>query len=143
MSPLSHGEMVQMARMHSNSCVICGEEIPEGRMVCPMCEKQEPNRNLSHEKKLIRLIDAEELKHILNNSKYYGTKTGNAFADMITECKTIEARKKGKWIDREGYCVCNQCGHTEQQFDGVRPIPLHTPFCAICGADMMEEKTDG
>lgn len=40
MSPLSHGEMAQMARMHGNSCVICGEEIPEGRMVCPICEKQ-------------------------------------------------------------------------------------------------------
>lgn len=35
-----------------------------------------------------RYIDAEELKHILNNSKYYGTKAGNAFADMITECET-------------------------------------------------------
>lgn len=37
-----------------------------------------------------RYIDAEELKHILNNSKYYGTKAGNAFADMITECETIK-----------------------------------------------------
>ena len=36
-----------------------------------------------------RYIDAEELKHILNNSKYYGTKAGNAFADMIAECETI------------------------------------------------------
>lgn len=35
-----------------------------------------------------RYIDAEELKHILNNSKYYGTKAGNAFADMIAECET-------------------------------------------------------
>lgn len=131
-----------MARMHSNSCVICGEEIPEGRMVCPVCEKQEPKRDLSHEKKLIRLIDAEELKHILNNSKYYGTKAGNAFADMITECKPVEARKKGKWIDRSAYCVCNLCGHTEQQFNGVEPIPRHTPFCATCGADMREEKID-
>lgn len=36
-----------------------------------------------------RYIDAEELKHILNNSKYYGTKAGNAFADMIAECESI------------------------------------------------------
>lgn len=41
MSPLSYGEMVQMERMYGNSCVICGEEIPEGRMVCPKCEKKE------------------------------------------------------------------------------------------------------
>ena len=36
-----------------------------------------------------RYIDAEELKHRLNNSKYYGTKAGNAFADMIAECESI------------------------------------------------------
>lgn len=24
---------------HSERCVICGEEIPEGRQVCPKCEK--------------------------------------------------------------------------------------------------------
>lgn len=138
MSPLSHGEMIQMARMHSNSCVICGEEIPEGRMVCPMCEKQEPNRNLSHEKKLIRLINAEELKHILNNSKYYGTKTGNAFADMITECKTIEVRKKGRWLDTREYCgefTCSNChGFNRNNSD---------KWCRHCGADMKEEKADG
>ena len=39
-----------------------------------------------------RYIDAEELKHLLNNSKYYGTKAGNAFADMITECETIKEK---------------------------------------------------
>lgn len=38
--------------------------------------------------KVGRIIDAEELKHILNNSKYYGTKAGNDFADMIAECET-------------------------------------------------------
>lgn len=49
-------------------------------------------------------------------------------------------RKRGKWIDIGDYCVCNQCWHTEQQFNGVEPIPLHTPFCAMCGADMREEE---
>ena len=148
MSPLSHGEMVQMARMHGNSCVICGEEIPEGRMVCPVCEKQEPKSNLSHEKKLIRLIDAEELKHILNNSKYYGTKTGNAFADMITECKTIEARKKGKWIlsdeqrqedvDNGNYrFICSECGKSDLHSKAVL-----VSFCWNCGTDMRGEDNE-
>ena len=26
--------------MNSNFCVCCGEEIPEGRMVCPNCERK-------------------------------------------------------------------------------------------------------
>lgn len=41
-----------------------------------------------------RVIYAEELKHILNNSIYYGTKAGNDFADMIVECETIKGKKQ-------------------------------------------------
>lgn len=26
--------------MHANRCVICGEEIPEGLMVCASCERE-------------------------------------------------------------------------------------------------------
>lgn len=92
--------------------------------------------SLLSEKKLIRLIDAEELKHILNNSKYYGTKIGNAFADMITECKTIEARKKGKWIGKPiaGYCTvqCSVCKNMFRENNG------RWNFCPDCGADMRE-----
>lgn len=46
-------------------------------------------RAMAEEQKKGRYICAEELKHILNNSKYYGTKAGDAFADMITECESI------------------------------------------------------
>lgn len=62
------------------------------------------------------------------------------YIDKMPEPDVVE-RKKGKWIDRSAYCVCNLCGHTEQQFNGVQPIPRHTPFCATCGAEM--EETDG
>jgi len=59
--------------------------------------------------KVGRIIDAEELKHILNNSKYYGTKAGNAFADMITECETIKEHRKGKWLWGDGVRCSNCC----------------------------------
>ena len=29
--------------METNTCVVCGVTIPEGRMVCPNCENMEPN----------------------------------------------------------------------------------------------------
>ena len=35
---------------NSNYCVCCGEEIPEGRMVCPACEKS-PTITLSEKMK--------------------------------------------------------------------------------------------
>lgn len=84
----------------------------------------------------MRLIEAEELKHLLNNSKYYGTKAGNAFADMITECNTIEVRKKGKWIESNDTIIrgtCSCCGWlaitAETDVAGM-------PFCPNCGAAM-------
>lgn len=77
---------------------------------------------------------------------------GKPTLDYETSCRIMEyldrmptaqlERKKGKWLDIGDYCVCNQCGHTEQQFDGIQQIPLHTPFCAICGADMRGEQDD-
>lgn len=34
------------------------------------------------------LIDTEEFKHKLNNSKYYGTEVWNDICDMLAECKS-------------------------------------------------------
>ena len=38
----------------SEYCVCCGEEIPEGRMVCPICahkaEQEEPNQGKKDDK---------------------------------------------------------------------------------------------
>ena len=36
----------------------------------------------------MRLIDTEEFKHKLNNSKYYGTEVWNDICDMLAECKS-------------------------------------------------------
>ena len=40
---------------------------------------------------IMRPIDAESLKHIVNGSKYYGTQEQRDFCDMITEAPTIDA----------------------------------------------------
>lgn len=37
----------------------------------------------------MRLIDAEEFKHKLNNSKYYGGKVWKDILNMLDDCKTI------------------------------------------------------
>lgn len=50
-------------------------------------------------------------------------------------------RPKGEWIDKGEYAECSICGaHSGKQFDGVEPIPLKTPYCPSCGADMRGEK---
>lgn len=37
----------------------------------------------------MRLIDAEEFKHKLNNSKYYGRKVWKDILNMLDDCETI------------------------------------------------------
>jgi hypothetical protein len=57
--------------------------------------------------------------------------------DMIENAPTIEARKKGKWIDytEDGYVECPFC-HSATNCDDNKD-ELH--FCFSCGADMREE----
>lgn len=39
---LTHKELIEMiVREPDNLCVICGAQIPEGRMICPMCGSSE------------------------------------------------------------------------------------------------------
>lgn len=139
MSPLSHGEMVQMARMHGNSCVICGEEIPEGRMVCPLCEKQVPKRDLSYGKKLIRLIDADALRGSLFESSQFDTYNDYSMVlDTIDLAPTIEERNKGKWVKLSADSFhCRLCGHTFTVIQGRSFMN----YCPSCGTDMGEDTT--
>ena len=45
--------------------------------------------------------------------------------------------RHGRWIDKEGYAVCTECGgRSGTQYHGVEPIPLMTQFCPNCGARM-------
>ncbi len=97
-----------------------------------------------------RYIDADELWLQLDKRKLFEQGRNHAYYKGLrdatkdledTPTADVVERKKGKWIDRSAYCVCNLCGHTEQQFNGVELIPRHTPFCATCGAEM--EEPDG
>ena len=89
-----------------------------------------------------KLIDRQEVLKVIRETPYIGLMEKEALLDAVKGMHAVEERKKGMWLDSGDYCVCNQCWHTEQQFNGVEPIPRHTPFCAMCGADMREEKTN-
>lgn len=89
----------------------------------------------------MRYISAEELKHLLNESKYYDTKEGFAFSNMICECKTADVQeiKHGRWVHlgSDEWC-CSECGFvitTEGSWD--EPTGK---YCTECGAKMDGEK---
>ena len=48
METYSNGELAQMEQAGKNAehCVCCGEIIPEGRQVCPICEKATPTADV-------------------------------------------------------------------------------------------------
>lgn len=57
MKPYSNGELAQMEQAGKNAehCVCCGDVIPEGRQVCPICEN-------GRSKTKPRYLEAEKLK---------------------------------------------------------------------------------
>lgn len=59
----------------------------------------------------------------------------NCIRNMIAS--DVSQVRHGRWIDKEGYAVCTECGgRSGIQHDGVEPIPLMTQFCPNCGARM-------
>lgn len=49
----------------------------------------------------------------------------------------MNERPKGKWIDKDGWLHCSNCGkNATPQNNGCEIEPCHTPFCPWCGADM-------
>lgn len=42
---LTYGQYIAMVESNAEHCVCCGATIPEGRQVCPQCEKAEDIRN--------------------------------------------------------------------------------------------------
>lgn len=85
-----------------------------------------------------RYIDTEELKHIVNNSKYYGTERQIDFCDMIAETPTadVEPVRHGRWLDSEigGAKICSLC-HSHIGLSGF-------DYCPRCGARMDGDKDE-
>ena len=79
-----------------NRCVCCGEIIPEGRQVCPRCEKDvESEDDLISRKTLLRII-SYYLSHTPDDSsEYYAYKTISnevrALPTAFNKKKMIEA----------------------------------------------------
>lgn len=100
---------------------------------------------------MARYLDAEKLKHILNNSKYYGKKQGNDFADMITECEAEDVApvKHGYWKEQtHGYYECSVCLELTNNLDsegfpiGASDRGELAHFCPNCGAKMDRKENE-
>lgn len=82
----------------NNTCVICGRVIPEGRQVCPVCEKKsnDPVNRPSHytdgKIEVIEFIEDKKLGFCLGNAVKYISRAGKKDPD-----KEIEDLSKAVW----------------------------------------------
>ena len=141
--------------MANNTCVCCGQIIPEGRQICPQCEdmdvpKYDPTQFFSAERQkktggrmrdLIRRDDA-----ILAALNYDGDGNGQDasmdIAGSIGDIPAVDAVevKHGRWKREEVNPAairfrCSECG--EVSVLGVEN------YCWSCGAKMDGEDGDG
>ena len=84
------------------------------------------------------LIEQEDVLKAINNmiretESVYVTSALRNFEAVVKDMRTIEPRKKGKWINvrHDNIAECDQCGITGRAWMN---------FCFDCGADMTEEK---
>ena len=84
-----------------NRCVVCGEIIPEGRQVCPICEsgvriKADPVNRPAHytdgKIEVIEYIEDKKLGFCLGNAIKYISRAGKK-----DPSKEIEDLNKAKW----------------------------------------------
>ena len=92
-----------------------------------------------------RYIDAELL--LTDNTYEWFDDWGNytSAGQAIVDAPTADVVEvvHGRWIDKEEYAVCTECGgQSGTQYNGVEPIPLMTQFCPNCGAKMDGKKVE-
>ena len=83
--------------MNAEKCLICGAIIPEGRQVCPVCEKENdvvnhPAHYTDGKIEVIEFIEDKKLGFCLGNAVKYISRAGKK-----DPSKTVEDLKKAIW----------------------------------------------
>ncbi len=83
--------------MDAERCLMCGAIIPEGRQVCPICEKESdvvnhPAHYTDGKIEVIEFIEDKKLGFCLGNAVKYISRAGKK-----DPSKTVEDLKKAIW----------------------------------------------
>ena len=89
------------------------------------------------------LIDFEDIKHKLNNSKWYGTQAWYEILDIIGDCDD-KGRQEGGWDhytdDKFDYVECSECHYGDEgELLYGYPQKMGWKYCPRCGAYMRGE----
>ena len=83
--------------MSEDRCIACGEIVPEGRMVCPICEKGKPTADVVEQKK--------------------GKWIKNDFYEDALMCSCCKAYLDKQDWSRHYYYYCYHCGAKMKKMD--------------------------
>ena len=120
-------------------CVCCGAIIPEGRHVCPICERKAEQR----------LIDANFVYELHSNYPAFARSYADLtdLRDILDEAPTVDAVEvvHGRWITDglgDGERICSVCKRYALYTHRDRYDQYLTTFCPNCGAKMDGERKD-
>lgn len=111
-------------------CVCCGEIIPEGRQVCPICERKAGAEVMANEK-LIRASEAKAKLKAFHD--WFGGPVqlqGDLLARKVIE-KCIEEIDKLEPVDAMEVVHCGECGYSPDGwvcFGDGNMMPQHPTY---------------
>lgn len=129
-------------------CVMCGEYVPEGTMVCRRCEaacRDMPQKHYGGDNKMVCLGDLlEKVMH----ASYFDSRDRSVVYDMVKDFPIADAEPvvHARWVVsrtredpwRKVY-RCSRCGR-ETTVGGWTVMKTQCPYC-YCGAKMdLEEE---
>lgn len=86
--------------MNENRCVCCDASIPEGRQICPICEKNgndRPKRNIDR----IREMTVEELAEFLDKITYQCGRPNGCERCPLNVSVDCDKGVIAKWLESE------------------------------------------
>lgn len=134
-----------------NTCVCCGEVIPEGRQVCAVCETknageaigrgiaegiENPRTGEENRSFYVDDIDFSSINKLLNIHKIIDDamekrdRTVSIFISAENNAVSVNVypvdHDKCQWIETDDGMICSNCGNRESTWD-------HPTYCSKCG----------
>ena len=110
----------------NNTCICCGEPIPEGRQVCPECEKSKKDHIEKLAADIYSMLRSDTMSRAMASLLYGEGYRRQSEGEWMPK-HHISRSPRGRYISYNTYS-CDVCGKSNGR--------QRTPFRPNCGAKM-------
>lgn len=128
-------KIIKQPQYNVCTCVSCGEVIPEGRQVCPICQKGATDEKQIEEKNCKECLHFEACSKWTDFPKQIGFPVCRKYRKQVEGEWLTETKNRFFGVKRR---YCSICGKTPY-FDNFMGKYLLTNYCPDCGAHMKGE----